>query len=316
MSVAGVELDVAVSRELAQLSEGFALSTRLKTACERALASSGKAFRPRLLTEVAECGPRAAAPVALSRAVVAIELLHLASLLHDDVIDRATLRRGGTPIRCEFGDTASVLAGGWFVGRSVELLCELGEEAVRAYAEAVAEMCDGEMLEIEDLYDFARTPERYFAAIERKTAAAFALAARLGGLVGGLDRTALARVEAFGRELGVLFQLVDDLLDLYGDTAETGKERGNDARQGVYTLPLIHALERSAAVRAACRSPIDAADVPRLAELVRGTGGLDLAVTEIDRRAARTRTVIESLPDRAGLESLLDELMRKRNDLL
>jgi geranylgeranyl pyrophosphate synthase len=315
MSVAAIDVEAAISAEVTHLLRGFELPTRLEKACAQALHNSGKAFRPRLLTEVAACRPISPDPAGLARALVSVELLHLASLLHDDVVDRATLRRGEPAIRCDFGDTASVLAGGWFVGRSVGLLCELGQEAVRAYAEAVAEMCDGEMLEIEDLYDLGRSPQRYFAAIERKTAAVFALAGRLGWVIGGLDRPALAHVEAFARELGVLFQLVDDLLDLYSPTEQTGKERGSDLRQGVYTLPVIYALERSAALRAACRSPIGAADVAGLAELVRASGGLERALSELEQHANRARAAVDSLPNQQGLTALLEELVGRCDDL-
>ena len=267
----------------------------LADACRHAVARTGKQLRPRLVAEAGRLGnPR---EDELLKAMRLVELLHVATLSHDDVVDASPVRRGARSVDDQFGAFAAEYAGGWMLGTAVELAAELPEPALAQFSAAVCELCDGEMLETQDLRNPARTEEAYLTAIGGKTASLFRLSAQLGGTLGGVDARALDALAEYGRWLGMAFQLADDLADLVADPAETGKRRGGDLIQGVFTLPVIHALDGDPELADALCAEIDEAAVDAIVERVRRTGAFErsLAVCRDFRdRAARCAAELDA----------------------
>jgi geranylgeranyl pyrophosphate synthase len=177
-------------------------------------------------------------------AVQAVETLHLATLAHDDVVDAGDLRRGIASLPAFFGAPTAAGAGGVFFGRALNLFARCGDEAVVLASETAMRLCKGQMLEFRALRDHGRTSAEYFDAIKGKTAGLFWLAANLGGLLGGADPVAMEALAWYGETLGIAYQIIDDVLDLTGDPRDMGKPRGNDLKNGNYTLPVIYALEQ------------------------------------------------------------------------
>jgi heptaprenyl diphosphate synthase len=238
------------------------------------LATEGKLLRSSVLLEIASLGPNSGSPFVL-RAAAVIETLHLASLVHDDVIDDSGFRRGRVTIGPRFGCVAAALAGGWLFARSVEAISICGDTVVELFSDAVVQMCAGEMLEVEDLHNTERSVERYWQAVYGKTAALFALSARLGAELGGLGPLECAAFEEFGNHLGIAFQVADDILDLTADERITGKPAGSDVRHGVYTLPVLYALAESPRLRDRLvhrTSQTGQADLVRAITMTQGVG--------------------------------------------
>jgi geranylgeranyl pyrophosphate synthase len=178
-------------------------------------------------------------------AAAAVEMFHLASLPHDDLMDGSEVRRGVESIPTRFGAPLAAAAGGLFIGRALTLFAQCGEEAVAVAAETTERMCEGQMLELRDRYDTGRTATRCLDTIKGKTAGMFWLAAKLGAILASSGEATQGRLEQYGLALGVGFQLIDDLLDIAGDERLTGKPRGTDLRNGNYTLAVIYALEEA-----------------------------------------------------------------------
>jgi heptaprenyl diphosphate synthase len=261
-----------------------ALPEELRTVCRHGLAISGKQLRPNLVLEAARCGPHPEAPE-VRRAAIAMELVHVATLTHDDVMDSASLRRGTESLPSRFGNRAAIFGGVWFFGRTVELLTECGTAAVSRLATAVPAICDGQMLEIRDLFNVDRTPERYYEAIEGKTAALLELCTALGAELAGAEPGKVSSLSAYGRELGLAFQLSDDLLDLVAGDEVLGKTAGNDLRHGVYTLPVIYALQTEPELADTLSRTLDEEELEDVVKAIVRTGGVDRALEDCRRHS-------------------------------
>lgn len=210
---------------------------------EYALFAGGKRIRPLLaVLSAAICGRRDDGTYLLA---AALEYLHVATLIHDDVIDHADERRGRPAVVKKYGTAAAILAGDWLHARAMHLVGRLtGAEGLTVFCRATGAMVDGEFLQIR----YAGNPdigeEEYFAVIARKTASLISSTCVLGGLYGGGTQEELAALGDYGEKVGTAFQVVDDLLDYLGDSEKTGKQVGNDFVEGKMTLPLIIAMER------------------------------------------------------------------------
>jgi heptaprenyl diphosphate synthase len=176
-------------------------------------------------------------------AAAAVEMFHLATLPHDDVIDGSSIRRGVVSLPARYGAPLAAAAGGLFFGRALTLFARCGRDAASTAVKAAERVCIGQMLELQDRYNIFRTPERYIEAISGKTAGMFRLAAELGAMLGGADEMTQRHLTQYGIALGVGFQLIDDILDFTGNQEQMGKQCGNDLSNGNYTLPVIYALE-------------------------------------------------------------------------
>ncbi|WP_229069485.1 polyprenyl synthetase family protein [Actinoplanes sp. DH11] len=201
--------------------------------------AGGKRFRPLVVALCAEFGDgdRAAA---VSSAVV-MELTHLATLYHDDVMDEAAMRRGAASANSRWTNSIAVYVGDWLLARAAAIAAGLGEEAVRLQARTLAQLVRGQLAET--VGPRGADPIRHhLRVIEDKTASLIATSARLGGMVAGLPGDQVSALEEFGTSIGIAFQLSDDLLDIASESAQSGKMPGTDLREGVPTLPMFYAL--------------------------------------------------------------------------
>jgi heptaprenyl diphosphate synthase len=199
--------------------------------------AGGKRYRPLLAQVAAELGPGLDAdPV---EAGVAVELVHLGSLYHDDVIDEAEMRRGKTSVNHNWTNTVAILAGDFLLARASEVAAPLGEEAVALIARTYATLCEGQVRELQHEGTVSHGPEGYFRVIGGKTASLIRTSARLGAITAGADQEAIEAISEWAWEMGIVFQMTDDVLDLVADESFLGKAAGSDIGEGVYTLPVI-----------------------------------------------------------------------------
>jgi octaprenyl-diphosphate synthase len=210
---------------------------------DHVLGSGGKRMRPALLLLAAElCGYTGPRRVHMA---AAIELLHTATLLHDDVVDLSELRRGQPSANALWGNRRAVLGGDFLYARSSSMIVEDGEaDILWIFANTLRKMSEGELLQLERSFDPTITEAHYYAVIERKSAVLLSAATEVGAVVAGVTRAERRHVAEFGRELGVAFQLRDDALDYEDREADLGKRPFDDLREGKVTLPLLLALKR------------------------------------------------------------------------
>jgi octaprenyl-diphosphate synthase len=207
------------------------------------LSSGGKRLRPALLLLSAElCGYTGPRRIELA---AALELLHTATLLHDDIVDLAEMRRGRPAANAIWGNRRAVLAGDFFYARASSIITEDGDlEIVESYARTIRLMAEGELLQLERSFDAEITEAHYYDVIERKSATLLSNCCEIGSLLGGVTRGERNRIREYGRQLGLAFQLRDDCLDYESELAALGKQPFADLREGKITLPLILTLKR------------------------------------------------------------------------
>jgi octaprenyl-diphosphate synthase len=248
--------------------------------------AGGKRIRPRLVLLFARAlgqeGPQRFELAAI------VEFIHTATLLHDDVVDESSMRRGRPTANALFGNAASVLVGDFLYSRAFQMMVSVGSMRVlEVLADATNVIAEGEVLQLINMHDPDTSVEDYLRVIRYKTAKLFEASARLGAVIGGAPQRIEEACADYGRSLGTAFQLVDDLLDYEGDPSQLGKNVGDDLREGKPTLPLLMAMERGTPQECnLLRHAIVNGEVERLrdiAAIVRRTGAL-----EATREAART----------------------------
>jgi len=272
------------------------------------LTAGGKRLRP-LLVLVAGLG--SSAHVGLSRAAAAVELIHSATLVHDDVLDDAPLRRGRETVFAAAGRTAATATGDLLFSSAFAELARNGAIAqLRALSGASAALARGELMQRADAWRADVTLERYLQRCELKTARLFAAACELGGLVGGGPP-----LWPFGRAVGLAFQLLDDVLDITGPAERTGKRRGTDLLDGTVTLPLILARESSAELAELdLRAIAGAAEADRICTAIEATGAVERARRRaLDLVATAKRELPAQCPprQREALELIADGLVER-----
>jgi heptaprenyl diphosphate synthase len=232
----------------------------------------------------------------------AVEITHLATLYHDDVIDEADLRRGVPSANEKWGNTAAILAGDYLFARASALAAQVGGVVPQMLAEVIAQVVHGQVRELEFTYNPERTEQHYFDTIKEKTASLFEASARLGAGLAGCDGTWVDAAGKFGSAFGFAFQVADDLLDLAADREELGKSPGTDVRDGVYTLPVILAAARDSSLKAELgRSQ---ADLEKVRRTVTATGAYSEASATAARYADEAITALRELPDTTQRRSL------------
>ncbi len=291
------------------------------------LTSGGKRMRPALLLLAAElCGYTGPRRIQLA---AAIELVHTATLLHDDVVDFSALRRGQPSAQALWGNRRAVLAGDFLYARCSSLIVEDGNpDILWIFANAIRCMAEGELLQLEHSYDPSVTEAHYLAVIERKSATLLSAACEIGAIPGGVTRSERRKLAEFGHELGIAFQLRDDALDYAAGEDALGKPRYTDIREGKVTLPLLLALKRCApAEREAIGSVLkkaaglaelelagaqggegsgrEALDLAPALELVARYRGVEDAVRRAEQHAARAAAAIAPFPASPAKEDLL-----------
>ena len=251
--------------------------------------AGGKRLRPALTVAAAALAPADAVPDPAAEGAapsvmggVSVELVHVGSLCHDDVIDEALTRRGVETVNARWGNLIAILAGDFLLARASEIASGLGTEVAGLLAATIARLCQGQTLEIQAAYDVKRTESAYFAAIAGKTASLMSAACRIGGLTSGQSRERIDALTAFGHAFGMAFQICDDILDLVGTDESLGKPAGLDLVAGVYTLPVILGMadpDTRTELGSLLGGPIDPGARDRAREVVRSSPGLAGAVT-------------------------------------
>lgn len=245
---------------------------------------------------------------------VAVELVQVGSLCHDDVIDEADTRRGAESVNARWGNLKAILAGDFLLAKASEIAAGLGTEVAGLLAATIGRLCEGEVRELRAAYDPGRSEESYLAAIEGKTAALFATACRVGGIVGDLPRPDIERLTDFGRHYGMAFQVVDDILDVIATDEELGKPAGHDIAEGIYNLPVLRALAGDGLpeLRALLGGPIDGDDLERARKFVRESDGVAQSI-EVARgyvdQAIASLTPFGERPSAVALRGAAEHLL-------
>jgi len=237
---------------------------------------------------------------------VAVELVHLGSLYHDDVMDEADVRRTVDSVNARWGNLKAILAGDYLLARASELAASLGVEVAGLLANTIGRLCEGQLLELQHSFSVDRTEELYLRSIDGKTASLLGAACRIGGLVAELPREHTDALTTFGYSYGMAFQIVDDVLDLVSTEAEMGKPTGHDLEEGVYTLPVLLTLAGPGGdeLRSLLGGPVDAVTRDTAAAVVRDGSGIEQAIARARGYADSGRDALAILPDSPGVVGL------------
>lgn len=242
--------------------------------------AGGKRLRPALVLICSRAGQPGKPET--DRAAAAVEMVHLATLYHDDVIDETETRRGAPTVHSKWGVEVAVLSGDFLFAHGSALGALAGGEVPLILSNAVAAVCEGQIVETTSLNDARRDVSDYLGTIEGKTAALFRASCEMGATTSGAGAEAREALAEYGRQLGLAFQIVDDLLDLVGDPAITGKVPGTDLKEGVFTLPVLLGIEREPALGVALER--GRRDLETVLPILERTGALDGARAEAARR--------------------------------
>ncbi len=290
----------------------------LDMAVDHLLASGGKRIRPTL---VLLCGGMLGADHdRLVTLASAIELLHTATLVHDDLIDEASLRRGMPTLNSQWTPGATVLTGDYIFARAANLAARTGSLTVmERFAETLMAIVNGEITQLfgtrsEDLR------RDYYDRIYAKTASLFELATEGGALLGDVDASVAQEIKQFGYALGVAFQIVDDVLDFVGDPAKVGKPVASDLRQGLITLPTVYYMEQSPedpSLQPLIHNlRLDDEEMDRLVEAIRGSGAIEKACQEAESFITEAEGILAGMPpapERAALSDLARYVVQRTN---
>jgi heptaprenyl diphosphate synthase len=274
--------------------------------------AGGKRFRPLLALLAAQFGDPEADGVVMS--AVVCELTHLATLYHDDVMDEATVRRGAESANSRWNNTVAILTGDFLFARASDILADLGPEAVRIQARCFERLVTGQIRETVGPKDGADPIDHYLAVLADKTGSLIAASAELGARFAGVDDQVVESLRAYGEQIGVAFQISDDILDIASERGQSGKTPGTDLREGVQTLPVLYALRSaeadSARLRELVSRPItDDAEHAEALALLRASDAIEQARETMLSYADAARATLSALPDvpaRAALEALAD----------
>jgi heptaprenyl diphosphate synthase component 2 len=272
------------------------------------VAAGGKRIRPALVLLAARCGTYELQR--LTPASIAVELTHAATLVHDDVIDRAQVRRGRPTVAARLGDEPAIVVGDFYFAKAYEQAALTDSpEVVAILARAVMDICAGEVRQQAIRHRYDTDVEEYMQRIEAKTATLLAACCDIGALLGGLDDAKRSSLRAYGRLLGLAFQIADDVLDYEGSEDEIGKPIGHDIAEGFATLPLMLAMEDAPIAGKLGRllhsgSELGAADAKQVVELVRASRGPRRALERARELSASARRQLETLGSGEAADAL------------
>ncbi|MEO6920121.1 MAG: octaprenyl diphosphate synthase [Collimonas sp.] len=275
---------------------------------EYIISAGGKRLRPVLVLLMARaCGYAGDKHHELA---AVIEFIHTATLLHDDVVDESSLRRGRQTANALFGNAASVLVGDFLYSRAFQMMVAVDNARVmQIVADATNVIAEGEVLQLLNMHNPDVSEENYLQVIRSKTAKLFEAAAQLGVLIAGADDAVIEAAGEYGRSLGTAFQLIDDVLDYSGNASDIGKNVGDDLREGKPTLPLIYLMSHGTPEqRQLVRSCIENGDEQHFNEIlaaITSSGALDYTRHEAEKAAQRAATAISGLPNSQFKDSLL-----------
>ncbi|MDH4316753.1 MAG: polyprenyl synthetase family protein [Desulfobulbaceae bacterium] len=315
------EVENAMRSDLDQTLQ--ATDPLLREVLTHSLFNGGKRVRPMLVILASRiCGKN---DQALLRLAAAFEYLHVATLIHDDVIDGAAERRGRPSLVQSHGIAAAILTGDWLHARSMQLISEIaGEHALNIFCRATTGMVDGEYLQIRHTGNIAITEEQYFSIIERKTGGLIASACEIGAIYSSASEPQRRALASYGNNLGIAFQVIDDLLDYLGDQKSTGKKIGQDLVEGKITLPLIRTLAKAAPEDLSLLQNLfddpakREAHFPEIKNIITQNGGFDSALAtavKSVRNAVDALTIFDEKPmdsSRAMLEGLAHYVISRK----
>lgn len=271
------------------------------------ISAGGKRLRPALLLLVA--GALGCTDPRRHVLAAVVEFIHTATLLHDDVVDDSSLRRGRATANVSFGNPASVLVGDFLYSRAFQMMVECGQMRImEILAEATNVIAEGEVQQLVNMHDASLSEAGYVQVIQSKTAKLFEASARLPAILLGASSELESTCATYGQAIGTAFQIIDDVLDYEGDASELGKNLGDDLREGKNTLPLIIAMQRcSPAEGDLIRHAIengDASNMDRIVELVQGCGAMQATREAAAAQAQRALNALAALPDGMHKEAL------------
>jgi octaprenyl-diphosphate synthase len=272
------------------------------------ISAGGKRLRPALL--LLACGALGYRGKQRFNLAAVVEFIHTATLLHDDVVDDSTLRRGNATANETFGNPASVLVGDFLYSRAFQMMVDAQDMRImQVLADATNVIAEGEVMQLMNMHNAGLDEAGYLQVIRSKTAKLFEASARVGAILAGADSAQEEACAEYGQALGTAFQVIDDVLDYAGDSAVMGKSLGDDLREGKATLPLIAAMQRGTAEqRALIRSAIENGAVSQLHDViavVRRTGALEVSRLAATREAERAMAAARRLPVGPHADSLI-----------
>jgi heptaprenyl diphosphate synthase len=316
------DLEGRVRARLAEVEKELARAVTsdhdlIADASRHLLDAGGKRFRPLLVVLASEFGDPGE-PGVVSAALV-VELTHVATLYHDDVMDEAELRRGAPSANSRWTNSIAILTGDLLFAKASEIVADLGPDAVRVQAMTFARLVSGQIRETVGAGPGVDPIVHHLGVLSDKTASLIATSARLGAMVSGTDRMHEQALTEFGEEIGMAFQLSDDIIDITSDRAALGKASGTDLREGIATLPILVAQRsrraEDARLLGLLSGPIpDPADHAEALALLRAHPAIDAARAEVTRRAGRARGFLDVLPDvpaRDALAKLCDVVVSR-----
>ncbi len=273
------------------------------------ISAGGKRLRPMLVMLAGHAAGGSGAGAEHHQLAAIIEFIHTSTLLHDDVVDESSLRRGRSTANALWGNAPSVLVGDFLYSRSFQLMVELDRMPVmRILADTTNRIAEGEVLQLLHVHNPDTDEAAYLRVIERKTAVLFAAGTRLGALASGVDEAVQQALYDYGMNLGYAFQIADDVLDYSANADELGKNLGDDLAEGKATLPLIHAMAHSdEATRQRLRAIVqegDASAMPEVLAAIRATGGLDYSRRRAEEYADAAERTLDALPDNDAIAAL------------
>jgi heptaprenyl diphosphate synthase len=278
------------------------------------IAAGGKRLRPLLALASATAGAREATHEDLMGGV-AVELVHLASLYHDDVIDEATIRRNVESVNSRYGNLVAIVAGDYLLARSAAIAAGLGTEIAALLADTLGRLCQGQVSEVRSAYQIGRSRDEYTVAISGKTAALMATSCRIGALTGGLPGAEVEACTEYGRCFGMAFQIRDDILDITATDGELQKPAGQDLAEGIYTLPALVALADPDAgpdLRALLGQPLAQPERDKVRAMVIASAGIAASVDVARTYVAQAKEATAGVGPpalQAGLVRLVADLL-------
>ncbi len=279
------------------------------------VSAGGKRIRPALTAAAALAGGVDVSDDVISGGI-AVELVHIGSLYHDDVMDEADSRRGVQSVNARWGNLTAIIAGDFLLAKASEIAASLGTEVAGLLAHTIGRLCEGQVGELRTAFNTARTEEEYLASIAGKTASLTAAACRIGGIVAGLPRPHIDALTTFGDAFGMVFQIRDDCLDVTATDDELGKPSGQDLVEGTYSLPVIRALalpEVGDELRAMLGRPLDHPEMDKARAIIRSSGAVDDALQLANTYAGAAFAALaplEANPAAAALAQAAQTLLR------
>ncbi|WP_274892577.1 polyprenyl synthetase family protein [Thermoanaerobacterium sp. R66] len=293
-------------------------SPTIKKAIDDLVLSGGKRIRPLLVIAIARMGEYSEEkiiPIAAS-----IEIMHMATLIHDDIIDDSKMRRGQKSVQSKYGKETAVFTGDFLFSQAFNLIADIiSKENLKLIAKGVKAICEGEIEQFDNRYNLDLSIKKYLKRIYRKTALLFAISCESGASQAGLPKEMIRAMRHFGLEIGTAFQIVDDILDYEGVERVVGKPLGSDLLNGIYTLPLIYALktDRKKVIEGILRKrDLSRRDVNRIIKEVKLSGGIDYAKELALKYVKKAIKYLEVIPDceqKSLMMDIADDVLKRNH---